>query len=401
MLSYSFAQRTLLRNLPALKERRMELSRSLRHVLAVDVFASCDSPPFNRATMDGFALRCRKKGPDSLVLKVNGFIPAGKKIDKKFREDECAAIATGAVVPACFNAIVRKEDARLLGGSRVRFLKKPALNQFICLQGSECQRGELLLKRGDLLTPVRLALLASQGYRSIKVIARPRVSLLVTGDEIIESSAHVGCGFVRNATRPMMESFFKEEGFEHRYLGVAPDRLEPLIKKIKRGLEDDCLIITGAVSAGDRDLVATALKKCGARIIFHGVRVKPGKPLLFARKGSTVIFGLAGNPVSSLTGFLFFAHPALERLSGLSGKLRKRKGILTKDVYNREDRLLLAPARARLESGRLMIEPLVFRGSADLCAVGRAHGFFSLSAQTRLASKGVSVDWYPFLICEG
>ncbi len=376
MISFKDAFSRVMERVPSLKIRRLRLESAHRRIIAQDIYASSDAPDFDKSVMDGFAVRFGDLKTRNPVLKIVEFIPAGFKPKKRLTKGTCARIATGAVVPVGADLVVAKEDARIERNNTVLICKKARRGENIYQRASGFKKGALLLKKGQPLNMARIALLASQGIRSVSVFQAPAVALLATGDEIIEPGQKRRQGGVWNSSSPMLLDVLRTMNIKARYLGLAKDEQGDLLGRVKSGLKEDILIITGAVSVGERDLVPQVLKKAGVKILFHKVCIRPGKPVLFGSKGRHLVFGLPGNPVSTMVGFLVFIKPLLQRLCGVQKDFRLEEGILTKEVYNKSGRLSFLPATLKREN---LVVPLAYSGSADLLAAAGADAFFVLA----------------------
>jgi len=376
MISFKDALSRVMERAPSLKIRRLRLESACRRIIAQDIYASSDAPDFDKSVMDGFAVRSGDLKTKTPVLKIVEFIPAGFKPKKRLTKGTCAKIATGAVVPAGADLVVAKEEARGERNNTIRICKKARRGENIYRRASDFQKGTLLLKKGQPLNMARVALLASQGIRSVSVFQAPAVALLATGDEIIEPAQKKRRGQIWNSSSPMLLDALRAMNIKARYLGLAKDEHRDLLRKVRSGLKEDILIITGAVSVGERDLVPQVLKKAGVKILFHKVCIRPGKPLLFGSKGRHLVFGLPGNPVSTMVGFLLFVKPLLQHLGGAKKPFRLQEGILTKEATNKSGRLSFLPARLEREN---LVVPLEYAGSADLLAAAGADVFFILA----------------------
>lgn len=263
------------------------------------------------------------------------------------------------------------------------------------------RRGDLLLHPGVRLNSIRLGLLASVGRAAVSVIPRPRVCVLPTGDELVEPSCEPGPGQIRNSNGILLSAM--AGGAET--LPIAPDEPEALRRALQYGLEADVLLITGGVSAGTRDLVPAALDGLGVTRVFHKIRLKPGKPLWFgigptrSALPGTLVFGLPGNPVSGVVGFLLFVQPAISALAGFGAKPPTTlRGVrLAKPFIQRGDRTTYHPARLHKE-GPLAVEPLDWGGSGDLRTVAEADGFAIFPAGDREYDEGERVGFLPVML---
>ncbi|OIO36728.1 MAG: hypothetical protein AUJ74_01385 [Candidatus Omnitrophica bacterium CG1_02_44_16] len=382
---------------PARKAMRVFLKDSFSRVLAQGLRAVCDRPDFNRSVMDGYALKSRDIRHPGAVLKITGFVPAGVFPKRPIKKGECVKIATGAMVPCGADSVVMKEDASPRAGRYVKILKKIKNGENISFKGQDFRKGSLLLKKGSLLNTARIGLLASQGKNKVLVFKPLSVAFLSTGDEVVEPGMPKKAGQVWNITASMLSVALRRFNIVPRYLGLSEDKPRGLLNKIKEGLKYDVFIITGAVSEGDLDIVPSTLIKSGVSIKFHKVELRPGKPFLFAVKGNCLVFGLPGNPVSSLVSFLLFVLPAIRKMSGLREEFLLEKGILQKGVYNKNDRYSLFPAAMIMKKGRIFIDPVHYNGSADIRAVAQADAFFMLD-KGKIATAGSQVDFLRLYI---
>jgi molybdopterin molybdotransferase len=393
MISFTTARKIVSRHLPRPKTRCLELIEAEGRFLSRHVAATADAPAFDRAIMDGFAVRSRDTADAPVILRVVGFIPAGKAWGRRISAGECVGIATGAMMPPGADVVIKNEDVRILAAGRLRVLRRVRKGEDVYPRGCDYRKGTLLLRRMTLLNPARIALLSSQGYRRVEVFAPPRVALLTTGDEIVACGRKLQRGQVHDATRPMILSGLARMGVLCEDLGHVCDSAVLLDKKVRQGLRHDILIVTGGVSAGERDYVPRILEKNGVRCLFHKVLIRPGKPLWFGQRRGQLVFGLPGNPIASLVTFMLFVKPAIECLQGAGGAPPFSQGILTKGVYNKSERLSFLPARIWRRKKQTGIVPVNFRGSADMYHVAGADCFFTAGPHAKLR-KGAHVSFF-------
>jgi molybdopterin molybdotransferase len=238
--------------------------------------------------------------------------------------------------------------------------------------------GEVVLKAGTRLRPQEFGLLAAVGRANVKVQPAPRVAILSTGDELVDASAKPGPGQIRNSNGPMLVAQVARAGGVPHVLGIARDEPDHLRALITEGLQADMLILSGGVSAGKLDLVPGMLSELGVQALVHKVTMKPGKPILFGVKGSKLIFGLPGNPVSSLVGFELFVRPAMRALKALEPGPCWVSAALPKDHTYRTDRPTYHPARLRMTEAGWTVEPIPWFGSPDLRGSQTANAFVLL-----------------------
>ncbi len=410
MLSVEEATEAVLAHVSVLSAKRSSLREALGCLLAEAVTADRDSPPFDKALVDGFAVRAADfdfegTGAD-VALSVGEEILAGQSPSRPLGVREAAVIMTGAPMPEKADAVIMIEDSERQD-NQVTFQPRrpvvPGLNRMV--KGQEMRAGEVLFQPGDTLNAVRLGLLATVGWTEPLVIPRPKVAIASTGDEIVPPDHVPGPGQIRNSNATLLESLTSAAGGEPEILPIAPDELTSLRAILEAGLKSDVLLITGGVSAGKRDLVPGILEDLGVRTIFHKIRLKPGKPLLFGigpeRSGggtSPLVFGLPGNPVSGVVGFLLFVQPALEALMGRPKRPTQTRPLpLARAFSHRGDRPTYHPSRLVVRERETVLEPLNWSGSPDLRTVTRSDGFATFEAGDRDYQAGELVGFLPLL----
>lgn len=293
---------------------------ALGMVLAEDIIAPENVPISENSAMDGFAVRSSDlrnasvDSPRELDL-LPEMIAAGPAPNLAIGAGTTRRIMTGAVIPSGCDAVVPVEKAEVLGDT-VRFTAPAAPGEHIRPAGGDIEEGSVALEKGTLLDPASIGVAVLCKRTRLSVVRRPRVAVLTTGDEVIGAEEPMEAGLVRNSNSPALIARLREEGYETVDLGVARDETRDLLEKITRGMESDVLITTGGVSKGERDYLREVFESAGIKLKFAGVRVKPGKPIVFGLFSEGVVFGLPGNPVSALTGYELFVRPALRKISG-------------------------------------------------------------------------------------
>lgn len=380
MLEVAEARETALRLTAPLTPRVVPLdAAALGLVLAEDVASDLDSPPFAKALMDGFAVRAAELAEGAATLFIVGEVQAGAEPDVPVEEGEAVGIFTGAPMPDGADAVVMRERCEVHDNGTVTATDTaltPGKNMLP--RAAEMKAGDLVAPAGTVLTPTAFGLLAAVGKTATKVVPRPTVAILATGNELVEPPAVPTGGQIRNTNGPMLVAQVAQAGAVPRYLGIASDDADATAALVRQGLESaDVLLLAGGVSAGKFDLVPEVLKAQGVEVHFHHVRMKPGKPLLFGTKGNKLVFGLPGNPVSAFVGFELFVRPALRKLGGhaLPGPC-ERRFELTEDLTARHDRPTYHPARIHVPSG--FVQPLKWFGSADLRVLLTANALIVL-----------------------
>ena len=374
---------------PLLPEMVALTPLALGLVLAEDIASDLDMPPFDKAMMDGFALRTGDLRNGQAELTIVEEIPAGKTPTVDVEANQASRIMTGAPIPQGVDAVVMIERCELLPNLRVRINEpraRPGLN--ILERGKEMRVGETVLEAGTRLRPQELGLLATVGRTGVMARPAPHVAVLSTGDEIVEPSVRPGPGQIRNSNGPMLAAQVARAGGVPRFLGIARDEPNHLRDMITEGLQSDVLILSGGVSAGKLDLVPGMLAELGVEALFHKVAMKPGKPILFGIKGSKLVFGLPGNPVSSLIGFELFVRPAIYGLMTRPAAPCWVNATLTKDFPYRTDRPTYHPANLQMTDTGWSVEPTAWFGSPDLRGVIPANAFVLLPEGDHLHPAG-------------
>ena len=393
MVSVEQALEIVLRETPSLAAEEVPLDESLARVLAEDVRADRDLPPFDRAAMDGYALRAADVAQAPAALEVAGEVRAGEWPGVAVAAGRAVRIMTGAPLPEGATAVQQVEKTQPLDEFRVTILAPVAEGQNVAPRGSEVRAGTVVLPRGRVIDAAAIGVLATVGRSRVSVGRRPRVALLVTGDEVVDVGESPGAAQIRNSNGPAVAAQARQAGATVRLLGVARDQKDELTASLREGLSADVLLASGGVSAGEYDLVEPALEELGVVLRFTRVNVKPGAPLVFGRRGATLVFGLPGNPVSAQVAFDLFVRPALLKLQGASVLSRPRVSVeLASAIQNRSGRTSHQPARVRFESGRLVARPVRSTGSGDLVAHARANALVVLDAGREQALAGETAE---------
>ncbi|MDQ1610995.1 MAG: molybdopterin molybdotransferase [Pyrinomonadaceae bacterium] len=399
MIPVPEAIRIVLEQTPRLPSEEVALVAARGRVLAEDVIADTDLPPFDRAMMDGYALRAADTvgaTADAPVrLAIAGEAAAGAGWCGELRPGEAVRIMTGAPVPAGADSVQQVEVTRETeGGACVEIERATATAQFITKRATEITRGETVLRAGETLGAASLAALASFGYARVRVGARPRVSVLATGTELVEVSAQPGADQIRDSNTYSLLGYAEAAGARVERLPFAGDDAELLGRVIAEGAERaDVLVLSGGVSMGVYDFTKTALRALGAEIFFERVSLRPGKPTVFARLGRTLIFGLPGNPVSVSVTFNLFARTAIRAMQGAkAAALVEEHAVLGRDVRGASERASYLPAELGTDAaGRLVAEPLRWGGSSDFVAFTRAGALVIVEAGVKTLEAGAVV----------
>jgi molybdopterin molybdotransferase len=385
---------------------RLELGAAAGRMLARAICTDRDQPPFARSTRDGFACRAAEASTHEFMV-VAGATRAGEAPAGPLPSGAAWEIMTGAPVPAGADAVVMIEHVEANDG-RVRLLplRKVMVGENIVPQGAEARAGDELLPAGTAIAFAQIALAAACGCASLDVYVRPRVAILATGDELVPVDAEPAPGQIRNSNAPMLAAMISAAGGEPWVLPAAADDARVLDKSLAAAAAADLLLISGGVSAGKFDLVEPALARAGAQFHFTGVRIQPGKPLVFGQlpgsnKRTIPFFGLPGNPVSSAVTFLLFAAPVLGALAGCrpSGPRFGPRFALARlaaatDKHGKPGLTRFLPACCSFNppGGQLPEVALVpWQGSGDLAALARSNCFLVVPEEAHRLEAGAFV----------
>ena len=289
---------------------------ALGHILAEEIRTDREYPPFDRSTRDGYAVRSAEAQPNS-TLRCVGEIKAGDTVHSPLPSGTCVQIMTGAALPPGANAVVMIEFTRRDGDS-ISFERPTQPGQNFVPRGSEARAGDVALPSGLRLGYAELAVAAQVGHSPLQCYKKPRVAILSTGDEVVPITETPGPFQIRNSNSASLAAQVQLAGGTPVTLGNALDRVDDLSARIEQGLREEILVLSGGVSMGKYDLVESVLKGMGAEFYFDAVAIRPGKPAVFGRCRNTLIFGLPGNPVSTMVTFQLFVVPAIDVLSGAS-----------------------------------------------------------------------------------
>lgn len=384
-----------------LAPRRVPLLEACGRVLVEAIAADGDFPPFPRAMMDGFAVRLSAAGR---TLRVAGEVRAGDEPRCTVAEDACVEILTGAPCPPGTEAVVQKERARV-DGDLVSFPRRIEPGENVAPVGSDCRKGEVVLRPGETITPLAIAALASLGLETVLVVPGVRLGAIVTGTELAPRGEPCGTARIRDANGPMLQALARATGLEPPALAHAGDDPEEILRAIERLEGCDVVVLSGGVSVGKYDFVPKALEDAGASIVFHGVRQKPGKPLLLARKGRRIFFGLPGNPLAS---HFCFSRYVVRAIRGLEGRPPPPQlvGELERPVPAKPGRTHFVPAIATSRQGggaRWSLRPAPGSSSADVFGPAGANAYLEVPPGSSEVSAAAELrfEWMPGAGIEG
>ncbi|KAB0671562.1 molybdopterin molybdotransferase MoeA [Oryzomonas sagensis] len=393
MVSFEEARSIILASVAPVGTERIHLLDAVGRVVATDMAAPWDMPLWNNSAMDGYAVRSADCGTTPCTLRVSGFLPAGAKADGVRVEPGCAVrIMTGAPTPEGCDAVVPVEDTD--NGDREAILNEPVKKgQHIRFQGEDVAAGVTFVRAGSIIRPPEVNMLASFGKALVPVYRRPTVAILSTGDELVEVGTTPGPGEIVNSNALSLAAAVREAGAVPLIIGIARDTRESHREKLREGLKADVLITSAGVSAGDRDLVRDVLEELGARQVFWKVGIKPGGPTAFALYGTTPVFSLPGNPVSTMITFEEFVRPALLTMQGHDRVLRPLfKVVLRAEMRKKAGKVQIVRIRLERVDGRWYATSAGDQQTAILKTMVDAEAIAVLPAESTRFAAGDEVD---------
>ena len=400
MISVAEAIQIVKEQTRALQPEAIPLSAALGRFLAQDIIADSDLPPFNRAQMDGYAVRAadiQTATPESPSrLRVTGESAAGRGWHNVMRAGEAVRIMTGAPVPTGADSVQQVELTRELDGSGVvEILHAVESGRSIVPRGTEIKKGETVLRSGENINAAMTAVLASFGYAEVRVGRQPRAAVLATGTELVRVNQKPGQDQIRDSNTYSLGAYAAQAGAHVERQPLAGDDTEILKEQIEQAARTSNLVIaSGGVSMGVYDFTKAALKELDAEIFFERIALRPGKPTVFARlPNGTLVFGLPGNPVSVSVTFNLFVRTALLAMQGAQQvTLEEHFARLERNVKGSEDRESYLPAFLKTDqAGYFVAEPLKWGGSSDFIAFARANGLINVPTGTKTLNAGSTV----------
>ncbi len=393
MITHEEALARICEHVSPLGPEEVDTYSAVGRVLAGDVRAMVDSPPFNKAAMDGYAVREAdvRALPADLELVDSSF--AGQPAGRDLGAGKCVEVATGAPVPAGADMVVMVEHTQALPEGRIRVKKVSGHN--ICAQGEDVQKGQLIGKAGEPLTPLRVGVMAAGGHDRLTVYRRPSIAVLCTGTEVREPGETLAPGQIFNSNGPMLCSLLRRHARELHYLGIAGDVETELRQAVRRGLRSDVFVLAGGVSVGKYDLVPDVLSDFEVAIAFHGCAIKPGKPTLFGVADGSYVFGLPGNPQSAFVIYHVLLRPMLARVSGRTDlPPAYRRARMAEGFRAKPGRKRFVPCRMETPGGELRLRPVEYSGSADITGASAADAFFVVPSGTDGVKESEVVEFF-------
>ncbi len=385
------ARDLVLASIRPLGSERVPLVGGVGRVLAEDVRAERRIPPADNSAMDGFAVRAEDVRRVPASLRVVEDLPAGRRSVRKLGPGEAARIMTGAAIPEGADAVVPIELTEA-APDHVTVLRAVASRENVRDAGSDVEPGTLVAAAGAVLRPAHLGMLAALGRASVRVHVRARVAVLATGDEIVEPEALCDDGRIAGSNSYTLSAALAEIGAEPVNLGIAPDQPAVIEARFREALRCDAVISTGGVSVGDRDFIKAVLADLGGELRLWRIRLKPGAPLAFAVLGGRPVFGLPGNPVSSLVTFEQLVRPSVLRMMGHTNVFRPvARAVLDEEYRKPAGRMHLVRVVLAERDGRLRARPTGDQSSGILLSMVRADALAIVPAETTVVPAGTEV----------
>lgn len=390
MLEYKDALKLIVSSAKIMPVEKVDLRNSLNRVLATDIIHDMDMPPFNKSAMDGYACRQADLGNELEVIET---IFAGKLPEKKIGKNQCYRIMTGAVVPPEADFVFKKEIAEVTVNGKV-ICQKPLSPNNICYRGEDIQKGQIVLNKSALLTPRHLPVLAGAGVSRPNVYSQPSIMVFATGTELVEPDEQPKSFQIRNSNSSQLLAQISELGISANYGGIIKDEKEALTEKVRAALDlSDIVFLTGGVSVGEYDFIPEILQHLGFEILVASTAIKPGKPMVFARKGDKYCFALSGNPVSSFVQFELYAKPFLYAMVGHNFEQKTLTFPLGKELSRKKaDRINFVPANINKKMEVIQVE---FHGSAHINALSGASYLLEIPKGVKTIQKGEKVNVRP------
>lgn len=393
MISFQEALKLISKNTHVLAATERDISDLNFEVLAEDVQAQKDIPFFSNSAMDGYALRSEDTLMAPVVLKVKGFIRAGDSSNMEVGKGEAAKIMTGAPLVNGADAVVMVEETEEQG-QKVLVKKVVKKGKHVRLQGEEIKKDQVGLKKGTPLNPASMGFLASMGRQKVQVYGKPRISILMTGNELISPGQELKNGQIWESNSFVLTAALREVGINPIVLENARDDLQDTKERIQAGLDtSDVLLITGGISMGDYDFVQEAVLGLHVKKIFWRVAVKPGKPTFFGSKGKKLIFGLPGNPASVLVTYLEYIRPAVLKMMGHRHVyLKEVEAILEEELKKKPGRANFLRGIYREHNGKIYVKTTGLQNSYMLESFAKANCLIILEKGRDVFCSGEKVQ---------
>lgn len=394
MISFDEALEVVLRTAEPLGSHLVHVGQSINRVLAENVRAHMPNPAFDNSAVDGFAVRAADVQDVPAVLTTAGAIPAGEERLPRLKPGQAARIFTGAPIPPGADTVVMQEHCRWTGDS-ITVLEAPDQGQHIRRKGEEYGADQELYSSGTRITPGVAGVLAMNGIAEYAVFREPRVTVLTTGNELVQPGEALKPGSIYDSNSIMLKAAVSRVGLEPNVVSGLPDDPATLETSLNDALQkSDVIVTSGGVSVGDHDHVKETWRKLGVDTLISGVAIRPGKPFYLGKKGSALVFGLPGNPVSALVTFTLLVRPALEKILGYERVTNHHEAVLVSEVRNVGDRDHFLPGHIRWDKERLPAEVLPGHASHHLWSYSLAECLLRVPARAGTVPAGGIVQLY-------
>ncbi|MGI9374212.1 MAG: molybdopterin molybdotransferase MoeA [Hyphomicrobiales bacterium] len=385
----------ILKSIRAQPSERVHLSDAAGRVLARDVRAKRNQPPFDASAMDGYAVKAVDVTKASATLKVIGKAPAGRAYKGRIKRGQAVRIFTGAPLPLGADTIVIQEDCTR-EGDEVTVDETTTLGKFVRKAGLDFAKGETLLTAGTKLNARHVGLAAAMNHATLPVLRKPKVALLATGDELVLPGETPRADQIVSSNNFALAAFIQKLGGEPIDLGIAPDNRRALTRAIKKAKSCEILLTLGGASVGDHDLVQEVLENEGMRLTFYRIAMRPGKPLIYGKMKGMHVLGLPGNPVSSMVCARLFLQPLLRSMLGDQEKETPIKAKLASSLPANDRRQdYLRATLIRSKTGELQVKPFSKQDSSMLATLTRADCLIIRKPHARPAKRGEMVSILP------
>ncbi len=395
MISVEQAIQTITDHIQPLGLERSDILNSLGRVLAEDIYAPYDVPPFDNSAMDGYAVKysditnCSPENP--AVLHVTGDIPAGFHAAEPLKKRAAYRIMTGAPIPEGADTVVMQEDTRKEGASVV-ILKAQTSGSHIRKAGEDIKKGAKLFSSGTKLGPAQIGILASIKKACVSIYQKPRVAILSTGDELVDIDDDLSTGKIVTSNSYSLASLVKQSGAVPVILGIAKDKKEDLKEKINNALHADIIISSGGVSVGDYDFVKEVLADLGVEMKFWKVAMRPGQPLAFGIIAGKPTFGLPGNPVSVMVSFEQFVRPSIRKMTGHKKLFRPIITAIAKEkITTSKGKKYFIRCHVQQQENTWYASSTGMQGSGILMSMAEANGLMIIPEMQESVNPGDKV----------
>ncbi len=396
MLNVDEAQEIILAHTKLSRHVQKGILEASGFALAEEIHADRDYPPFNRATMDGYAILSSDLNDEHIKeFNVTREVFAGMPAGESIVSGNAVKIMTGAMVPDGADAIIQVEQSIQTGPHVIFDVTEIQAGKNIAQRGEDAKKNDLILSKGHVIQPYVISMLATLGINKVQVYDSPTVAILSTGDEIVPIDQPPLTHQIRDSNHYNLKSSLQNYWIVPSYYDIVRDTKAELEKAIERGLKEDILIISGGVSMGDADFVPDVLASFGVKKLFHKVKIKPGKPLWFGETETGVVFGVPGNPVSCQVVYKIFIEPYIRKVMGL-GDMRRLKLPLAEGHRIKGERTVYFPCKIRNGDHLSALIPITNNGSGDVTAAIGSDGLAVHPGDLSFLEEGTQVHFYPW-----